>query len=80
MGLSYNLQIFHREIKTRVETGLEMAAFERPILETGNVKEFLVRLAKYGYTLETETSEIKTFKKGSITVNMFDAMIAFNVP
>ena len=57
-----------------------MAAFERPILETGNVKEFLVRLAKYGYTLETETSEIKTFKKGSITVNMFDAMIAFNVP
>ena len=78
--MSYDLQIFHREVKTQVETGLELDAFEHPILETGDVKEFLVRLGKYGYTLETETHEVKTFEKGSITVNMFETMIAFNVP
>jgi hypothetical protein len=59
--MSYNLQIFHREVKTQVETGLELDAFEHP-------------------KLETETSEVKTFAKGSITVNVFETMISFTVP
>jgi hypothetical protein len=55
-------------------------AFEHPKLETEDLKTFVTRLGKYGYTLETETSEVKTFEKGPITVNMFETMIAFNVP
>jgi hypothetical protein len=78
--MSYNLQIFHREVKTQAETGLELDAFEHPNLETEDIQEFLVRLGKYGYTLEAQTDEVKTFEKGSITVNVFETMIAFNVP
>ena len=78
--MSYDLQIFHREVKTQVETGLELDAFKYPKLETEDVEEFLLNLGKYGYTLEVETSEVKTFEKGSITVNVFDTMISFTVP
>jgi hypothetical protein len=78
--MSYDLQIYHREVKTQIETGLELDAFEHPKLETEDVEGFLVRLGKYGYTLESETSEVKTFEKGSITVNVFETMIAFTVP
>jgi N-acetyl-anhydromuramyl-L-alanine amidase AmpD len=78
--MSYDLQIFHREVKTQVETGLELDSFEHAKLESEDVEEFLERLGKYGYTLEAETPEAKTFVQGNITVTVFDTMIAFNVP
>jgi hypothetical protein len=78
--MSYDLQIFHREVKTQMETGLELDSFEHPKLETEDVEEFLERLGKYGYMLEAETPEAKTFVQGNITVTVFDTMIAFNVP
>jgi hypothetical protein len=83
--VSYNLQIFHRDVKTRVESGLELDAFEHPNLETADLEEFLGKIGAYGYTSEAETSgaetpDAQTFVKGSITLHVFETMIAFSVP
>ncbi len=78
--MSYDLHIFHREVKKQVDAGLELDTFEHPPLEAADVERFLERLGRYGYTLEAATLEVRTFGKKSITVNVFKTMIAFTVP
>ncbi len=82
--MSYDISIVHSSVKQKVEAGEELDAFEHQPLEEDEIKAFLDRLPGYGYQLELETPEIKSFVKQvmacPIQVTVFDTEISFSVP
>jgi hypothetical protein len=82
--MSYDIGIYHPEVRKRVEAGEELDEFEHPSLDTGAVSRFIAALVEYGYEAEPSSPECRAFAKDcggtSIQVHVFKTEIGVSVP
>ncbi len=80
--MSYSIYIFHASVKDKVDSGLELDAFEHQPIEPSEVLSFIDRLALYGYKQDGQnTSEfVKKVDECPIQVTVFNSEIAFSIP
>ena|SRR6185503_2920212 len=81
--MSYGIYLYHPSVRAEVEGGRELDEFTHPSLAQAAVTQFLSSLEQYGYVLQSEAGERKTFSKpvgdSSVDVSIYDTEIAFTV-
>ncbi len=81
--MSYDLSIYHPDVKQKVDAGFELDAFAHTPLAKADVDSFVERLELYGYQpLETVPAArvfAKTEAESLIRVSLFDTEITFSV-
>lgn len=81
--MSYGIYLYHPSVRTEVERGQELDEFAHPSLAKAAVAQFLSSLERYGYALQSQTGERKTFSKpvgnSHVELSVYDTEIAFTV-
>ncbi|WP_153067380.1 hypothetical protein [Steroidobacter cummioxidans] len=81
--MSYDIYLYHPSVREESEHGRELDEFSHPSLHKSAVTQFLRGLEQYGYELQSQTAERKTFTKpvgeAQIDVSVYDTEIAFTV-
>jgi hypothetical protein len=81
--MSYDIYLYHSSVRAEAERGRELDEFVHPSLTEAAVTQFLSGLEQYGYELQSQTAERKTFSKQlgnfHIDVSVYDTEIAFSV-
>ena len=82
--MSYNVYLYHPDVKTAAATGAEIDEIDVPIIPEEVRQRFVDRLLRHDYELETTnpncTEYIHKNRKWSIQVAVFRTEIAFSVP
>lgn len=61
--MSCSIYLYHPSVRDEVEGGRELDEFVHPALDETAVSQFLGGLQQYGYSLQSQTSERRTFRK-----------------
>jgi hypothetical protein len=81
--MSYGIYLYHPSVRAEVERGRELDEFAHPSLAKAAVASLLSGLEQYGYLLQSQTDERKTFSKpvgdSHVDVSVYDTEIAFTV-
>ena len=81
--MGYGIYLYHPSVRAEVECGRELDEFAHPSLAKAAVTQFLSGLDQYGYVLQSQAGERKTFSKSvgnsHVDVSVYDAEIAFTV-
>lgn len=81
--MSYSIYLYHPSVRAEAERGRELDEFDHPPLAKAAVTQFLNMLDEYGYALQSQATERKTFSKpvgdSSVDVSVYDTEIAFTV-
>jgi hypothetical protein len=81
--MSYGIYLYHPSVMEEAERGRELDEFAHPSLAEAAVTQFLDGLEQYGYELQSQTAERKTFSKAAgdshVDVSVYDTEIAFTV-
>ncbi len=82
--MSYDIGIYHPEVRGRVEGGEDLDGFEHPQLDSAAASRFVESLAAYGYNAEPSAPDHRAFVKNvsgnEVLVHVFPTEIAFSVP
>jgi hypothetical protein len=80
--MSYEIYIFHREVKQKVDEGLDIDEFEPPPIDASDVDRILGRLGPCGYELTFQRDDMKEYSKTveghPLQLSVFDTEIAFS--
>jgi hypothetical protein len=81
--MSYGIYLYHPSVRGEAERGRELDEFTHPTLAKAAVTQFLSGLEQYGYELQSQTAERRTFSKPvgnfHVDVSVCDTEIAFTV-
>lgn len=81
--MSYGIYLYHPSVREEVEGGRELDEFDHSPLAKAAVTQFLAGLEQYGYELQSQTADRKTFSKPvgdvQVEVSVYDTEIAFTV-
>ena len=81
--MSYGIYLYHPSVREEAERGRELDEFVHPSLAEAVITQFLGGLGQYGYELQSQTAECKTFSKPAgdshVDVSVYDLEIAFTV-
>jgi hypothetical protein len=81
--MSYGIYLYHPSVRVEAERGRELDEFAHPALAEAAVTQFLDGLAHYGYELQSQSAECKTFSKpvgdSQVDVSVYDTEVAFTV-
>jgi hypothetical protein len=88
--VSYSVNIFHVDVRRKIEEGQKLDGFSHPELKTEDMKRLIKRLGLYGYqpvgqqiadALKAKPLEfVKQVGTCPITVTVFPSQVSFSVP
>lgn len=88
--MSYSVNVFHADVRRKVEEGQELDGFSHPELKTEDVQRLIKRLGLYGYQpvgqqiagaqMTKPVEFVKQVSSCPITVTVFPSEVSFSVP